>query len=142
MPVVVLDTNVLFANASSRDTYHGQASKIVRAIDHGDLPDAVVTDYVAAETLNLTREKLGSAIATGMLDRLVEASHFEIVHLPQTDFTAAQALFRKHDALSFVDATIAAYMRREGIEYLYSFDDDLDAVTGVTRLATADNPFE
>ena len=32
-------------------------------------------------------------------------------------------------------------MEREGIEYLYSFDDDFDALDGVTRLDTADNPF-
>ena len=30
-------------------------------------------------------------------------------------------------------------MEREGIEYLYSFDDDFDALDGVTRLDTADN---
>lgn len=32
-------------------------------------------------------------------------------------------------------------MERENIEYLYSFDDDFDALENVTRLATADNPF-
>jgi len=32
-------------------------------------------------------------------------------------------------------------MEREGIEYLYSFDDDFDALDAVTRLNTADNPF-
>ena len=32
-------------------------------------------------------------------------------------------------------------MEREGIEYLYSFDDDFDSLDAVTRLNTADNPF-
>jgi hypothetical protein len=32
-------------------------------------------------------------------------------------------------------------MRRTGIEYLYSFDDDFDALGWITRLDTADNPF-
>ncbi len=32
-------------------------------------------------------------------------------------------------------------MQREGIEYRYSFDDDFDAVEGVTRLETPENPF-
>jgi predicted nucleic acid-binding protein len=57
------------------------------------------------------------------------------------DFNAAQALFRQYPALSFVDTTIAAYMKREEIEYLYSFDDDFDAVDGLTRLDIAANPF-
>jgi predicted nucleic acid-binding protein len=141
MAVALLDTNVLFASASSRDEYHDRAREIVRGIDHGDLPEAIVTNYVVAETLNLSGEKLGADAANQMLDRLIEGTHFEIVHAPKADFNAAQALFRRYGELSFVDSTIAAYMDREDVEYLYSFDDDFDAVTNLTRLGTADNPF-
>ena len=142
MAVAILDTNVLFASASSRDEYHAPGREIVRAIDHGELPEVVVTNYIVAETLNLTRERLGSDTATGLLDRLLEAAHFEIVSAPQTDFTAAQAIFRQYPTLSFVDATIVAYMQREGIEYLYSFDPDFDRVTEISRLATPTDPFQ
>jgi len=141
MAVAFLDTNVLFASASSRDEYHDRAREIVRGIDHGDLPEAIVTNYVVAETLNLSGEKLGADAANQMLDRLLEGAHFEIVHAPKADFNAAQALFRRYGELSFVDSTIAAYMQREGIEYLYSFDDDFDVIEDITRLKTADNPF-
>lgn len=141
MPVALLDTNVLFASASARDDYHDRAQEIVRGIDHGELPDAVVTNYVLTETLNLTGEKLGPGAANGMLDRLIEGTHFEIDHAPKADFNAAQALFRRYEELSFVDSTIAAYMQRKDINYLYSFDDDFDALDGVTRMDTADNPF-
>jgi predicted nucleic acid-binding protein len=141
MAVALLDTNVLFASASSRDEYHDRAREIVRGIDHGDLPEAIVTNYVVAETLNLSGEKLVADAANQMLDRLIEGTHFEIVHAPKADFNAAQALFRRYGELSFVDSTIAAYMDREDVEYLYSFDDDFDAVTNLTRLGTADSPF-
>lgn len=141
MPVALLDTNVLFASASARDTYHDPALTIVREIDHGTLPEAIVTNYVLAETLNLTREKLSPDVANQLLDRLIAGAYFEIVHAPKTDFNAAQALFRQYSELSFVDATIAAYMNRENIEYLYSFDGDFDAVEWITRLETVDNPF-
>lgn len=141
MPVALLDTNVLFASASARDDYHDRAQEIVRGIDHGELPDAVVTNYVLTETLNLTGEKLGPGAANEMLDRFIEGTHFEIDHAPKADFNAAQALFRRYEELSFVDSTIAAYMQRKDINYLYSFDDDFDALDGVTRMDTADNPF-
>ena len=141
MAVALLDTNVLLASASSRDEYHDRAREIVRGIDHGDLPEAIVTNYVVAETLNLSGEKLVADAANQMLDRLIEGTHFEIVHAPKADFNAAQALFRRYGELSFVDSTIAAYMDREDVEYLYSFDDDFDAVTNLTRLGTADSPF-
>lgn len=141
MAVALVDTNVLFASASAGDQYHDRARKIVRGIDHGELPDAIVTNYVVAETLNLTREHLGADAATKLLDKLIEGAHFEVEHAPKADFTASQALFRQFAELSFVDSTVAAYMQREEIEYLYSFDDDFDAVPELTRLETADNPF-
>ena len=119
MPVALLDTNVLFASASARDDYHERAQEIVRGIDHGDLPDVIVTNYVIAETLTLTGEKLGPAAANEMLDRLIKAAHFEIDHAPKTDFNAAQALFHRYGEMSFVDSTIAAYMERADIAYLY-----------------------
>ncbi|MDL0134747.1 type II toxin-antitoxin system VapC family toxin [Halobacterium salinarum] len=141
MAVALLDTNVLFASASARDEYHEPAREIVRGIDHGDLPDAIVTNYVVAETLNLARERLGPGPANELLDRLIAGAHFEIVHAPQADFNAAQAIFRRYPDLSFVDASIVAYMNRDDIDYLYSFDDGFDGVDGLTRLDTADNPF-
>jgi predicted nucleic acid-binding protein len=141
MPVALLDTNVLFASASARDEYHDEGLAIVRAVDHGELPEAVVTNYVVAETLNLVRKKLGPDTAKEMLDRLIEGAHFEVEHAPQADFNAAQALFRRYPELSYVDATIAAYMEREGVDYVYSFDEDFDAVDTITRLETPDNPY-
>ena len=141
MAAALLDTNVLFGSVSARDEYHNPAVEIIGGIDHGDLPKAIVTNYVAAEILDLTGEKLGPDVANRLLDRLVRGAHFDIVDVPQSDFTAAQPIFRQYPELSFVDATIAAYMQREGIEYLYSFDDDFDGVEGLVRLSTADNPF-
>ncbi|MFC6952447.1 type II toxin-antitoxin system VapC family toxin [Halorubellus litoreus] len=140
MPVL-LDTNVLFATASAGDVHHDTASEIVVGIDHGDLPTGIVTNYVVAETLNLTREKLGPDAANALLDRLIEGAHFEIRHAAQADFTAAQALFRRYPSLSFVDATIVAVAQRTGEEYLYSFDDDFDRVETVTRLASPTDPY-
>ena len=141
MAVALVDTNVLFAAASARDTYHDHASDIIRGIDHGELPAAIVTNYVVAETLNLATTKLSPEAATDLLNRLVAGSHFNITQTAQTDFNAAQPIFRQYDQLSFVDSILVAYMQRADIEYLYSFDDDFDAIDDVTRLASATNPF-
>lgn len=141
MAVAIVDTNVLFATSSARDEYHERARAIVRGIDHGDLPEADVTDYVVAETLNLVGKKIAPQMANEVIDRLIEGAHFEVLHTPQSDFRRGQALFRRYPDLSFVDATIAACMQRKDVEYLYSFDDDFDVLDHITRLTTADNPF-
>jgi predicted nucleic acid-binding protein len=140
MPVVV-DSNILIGQRLARDQYHERATEIVRAIDHGDLPTAYVTNYVLGEVLNVLGRRAGHDAAVATLDTLVESAGFEIVHLPKADFTSGQALYRQYPNLTFVDALTTAYMQREGIEYVYSFDDDFDAVEDVTRLDTPDNPF-
>ena len=61
---------------------HERGQHILRGIDHGDLPNVIVTNYVAAEVLNSTREKLGAGTANGMLDRLVGGIHFGVEHAP------------------------------------------------------------
>lgn len=141
MATALLDTNVLFAFRSKYDQYHEPATEILTAIDAGRLPASRVTNYVVAESLSLIGERATQDVAAETLDFLVEGSGFEICHATQSDFTSGQALFRQYPDLTFVDATTVAYMQREDIEYIYSFDDDFDAVEGVTRLNTAINPF-
>jgi predicted nucleic acid-binding protein len=141
MAVAVVDTGVLVGMADADDEHHDTAMEIVRAMDHGDLPTGQVTNYIALETLNWIHNRKRHQKAVETYERLNQSAGFEVLHAAQKDFTSALTLFQTYEGLSFGDATIAAYMEREGIEYLYSFDDDFDAVEGVTRLETADNPF-
>jgi predicted nucleic acid-binding protein len=51
-------------------------------------------------------------------------------------------VFETISRLSLADALLVAAMTTDDIEYCYSFDDDFDGIDGVTRLATASNPYE
>lgn len=73
--------------------------------------------------------------------RLSESAGFELVPTPRTDFHRAVEFIETDETIAFGDATIAAYMDRTGIEYLYAFDEDFDSLREFTRLASADNPF-
>jgi len=141
MAVAVVDTGILVGMADVEDEHHDTAMEIVRGMDHGDLPTGRVTNYIALETLNWIHNRKRHEKAVETYERLNQSAGFEILHAAQKDFTSALSLFQTYDSLSFGDATIAAYMQRENIEYLYSFDDDFDAIEGLTRLETADNPF-
>lgn len=142
MPRALVDTTVLFAAAYRRDTTHEDGQTIVRAVDDGSLPEAVVLDYVLAETLNGLTTHAGHAAAVDFLDRLEENARFHIERLTADGLATAKALFRRHEPFSFVDACVVAYMQVEGLGYLYAFDDDFDAVADVYRLDTATNPYE
>lgn len=141
MAVAVIDTGVLVGMVDSDDEHHDVAMEIVRGMDHGDLPTARVTNYVALETLNWIHNRKRHEKAVETYERLNQSAGFDVLHAAQKDFTNAVTLFGTYEGLSFGDATIAAYMQREEIEHLYSFDDDFDTIQGITRLETPDNPF-
>ena len=141
MAVAVIDTGVLVAMADSDDEQHDVAMGIVRRIDHGDLPTARVTNYVALETLNWIHGRKRHETAVETYERLNRSAGLELLHAAQKDFAEAVNLFQTYAGLSFGDATTVAYMQREEIEYIYSFDDDFDTIRGLSRLETPANPF-
>lgn len=142
MAAVCVDSNVLIAFASRRDANHEQAANILNGIDDGELPSARLTNYVIAETLGYIHARHRHTTAVDLYSRLKTGTAFELVHQPKVDFAGAEQLFHDRTQLSFVDAALVAYMQRVGLDYLYSFDDDFDAVQDLHRLDTAVNPYQ
>ncbi|WP_254543950.1 type II toxin-antitoxin system VapC family toxin [Halomarina pelagica] len=142
MAVAVVDSNVLidYKNTGAGDR-HDRAEDIVRGMDADELPTGRVTNYTLLETLNWIHERQRHDIAVDLHRRLADSAGFELVHCAQKDFHRAVDLFETYEGLAFGDATIAAYMEREDIEYLYSFDGDFDTLGWVMRLDTPENPY-
>ena len=142
MPDAIVDSNVVFAYRSKRDQYHEHGTAIVRGMDDGTLPRGHVTNYTLPEILNPILKRAGYEYAVETLDFLNESRGFRIQHLTQEDFTRGTVLFNRERGVEITDSILVAYMERVGIEYIYSFDDDFDRFDGITRLTTADNPFD
>jgi hypothetical protein len=142
MPRALVDTTVLFAGAYRRDSAHEDALSILRGVDAAELPEAVVLDYVLAETLNGLTTHATHEAAVDFLERIEENSRFHVDSLTADAFATAKALFQRHEPFSFVDACVVADMQAEGFGYLYAFDDDFDTATDVYWLDTATNPYQ
>ncbi|ELZ09932.1 hypothetical protein C479_10175 [Halovivax asiaticus JCM 14624] len=142
MPRALVDTSVLFAAAYRQDGAHEAGLPILAGIDDGSLPEAVVIDYVLAETLTGLVTHVGHEAAVDLLDRIEENARFHIGSLSTDALATGKALFRRHEPLSFVDACLVAYMQTEGLGYLYAFDDDFDVAEDVYRLDMATNPYD
>jgi hypothetical protein len=136
----VVDANVLIAARLERDEYHEQARKLTTGIDRLELPRGIVLSSVLEEVINLINVHASHARASETLDGLIESSGFEMVHISATDLDLGQTLFRRYEGLSLTDAVVAAWMQRNGVQFLYSFDDDFDALEEITRLETAHDP--
>ncbi|PSQ52555.1 VapC toxin family PIN domain ribonuclease [Halobacteriales archaeon SW_8_65_20] len=141
MPATVIDSNVLIDYKDTGGDRHERAETLVRGFDSSTLPTARVTNYVLLETLNWIHERRRHDIALDLQHRLTDSAGFELINAAQKDFHRAVELFETYETLAFGDATIAAYMERTDLEYLYSFDDDFDQLNWITRLDTAENPF-
>ncbi|WP_408958769.1 type II toxin-antitoxin system VapC family toxin [Natrinema sp. 74] len=142
MARAVVDANVIIGARLSRDQNHERAAAISKGFDSGSLPTAYVLTDVLEEVINYLQARSTHEVAVRTLDAILESSGFEIVHTPKRDIDAGRSLFRKYEPLSLTDAVIAASMQRQELEYLYSFDDGFDAVDDVSRITTADSPFE
>jgi len=144
MPAVAIDSNVLLAARNENAERHGTARGIVRRIDRGELPRARVVTYVLPEVLHPLQKRFRKEVAVETLEWLRESRGFTIVHVAKGTHSDGERLYRLHEAggPEWVDALIAAYMSEAGLEYVYSFDDDLDSFDGITRLTDPDDPFE
>lgn len=140
MPQAVIDANVLIAARLARDQHHDRALKLATAFDSGDLLPCYVPSDVLQEVMNYLQARSTHDQAVETLDALVESSGYEIVQTSTHDFDAGRSVFRVYEGLSLTDAIIVAFMQRTGIEYIYSFDDDFDAVDDITRLDTPVGP--
>lgn len=141
MATALLDSNVLIGARIVSDQHHETAHAITTRIDDGDFPTGRIPDDVLSEALNYLHTRAENEVAIETLDAIQASVDLEVDGTTKTDFDAGRSLFRQYEGLSFTDAVIVAYMRRTGIDYLYSFDDDFDAVDEITRLGTATDPF-
>jgi predicted nucleic acid-binding protein len=141
MQEAIVDSNVVFGARMKRDQYHEQAKPLVEAMDEGNLPQGIVTNYGLPEILNPIQKKAGDVPAKETLQFLTESGGFRIRHLAQADFTRGRALYKRTEEVEITDTITVAYMQRQGLEYIYSFDDDFDEFDDITRLNSDENPF-
>lgn len=141
MPEVVVDANVVYAERMERDQWHEEGTEIVRAMDRGDLPRGQITNYALPEILNPIQKRAGDDRAVETLTLLTKSGGFRIRYIAQEDFDRGCALFRRTSEVELPDLITVAYMRRVGLEFIYSFDEDFDRFDDITRLTTPDNPF-
>ena len=142
MADAVLDTTVLYAAADRSDAWHEEGLPVLGGVDDGTPPDGLIVEYVLGETLNGLVRNLSHEFAVDYLDRTEANDRFEVGRLTADAYATGKDVFRRHDALSLVDGLIVGYMRDRDLEYLYTFDRGFDAVDGIARLSTPENPFE
>lgn len=131
----LIDTAVFIAAYFPKEAHHKDAKEIVTAIHTQRIREALITDYILDETVTFVRARAGAEASKKVLDTLLSSPNLELLKINKNHFEAGIAFFKRYNKLSFTDATTVAIMKDKGINLIYSFDSDFDAVPGIARMA-------
>jgi predicted nucleic acid-binding protein len=134
MPPLYLDSSALIAYFNKDDEFHESACEII----DNEFTNLGLTlyssDVTVLELQYVLWRKLGNEVAIEKTQGVMEAEDICVLSTSTDDILRELEIFKRYPMPSF-DALICAVMRREGIEFLLSFDRrHFDAVESITRV--------
>lgn len=133
MKQILIDSSALLALVDASDQHHEPAAVFARAN-----PTAMyyLPDTIFAETMVLTKARLGAKAAIELGERLMESRHFVIIYLTADDRRMTWDIFRRYadKHWSYVDCSIMAMTQRLEITEVLSFDHHFDQMPEIFRV--------
>ena len=139
MTRAALDSNVLIAGHLRRDEDHDHGRALLEAIADGDLPRLSVPVSVLHETVNYVYVRSTDEAAWELFEVVLAESNLDVLRDDRETLETGRTVFGRYEEPSPTDSVIVASFGDGG--YVYPFDDDFDAVDGLTRLDAPVNPF-
>lgn len=132
MTQIYLDASALIAYFTKEDEFHESACEIIESTELS--LNLFTSDVTVLELQYVLWRKIGTEVAIEKTQGVMEAEDICVLSTGTEDIFSELEIFKRYPMPSF-DALICAVMRREGIEYLLSFDRrHFDAVDGITRV--------
>jgi predicted nucleic acid-binding protein len=135
--VAVVDSNVLYGWRNANDQYHSRSNDIVDESKNERFPTLHIPDVFYVETVKHVHNELGYDETLDTVEMIRDAPQFSVIVLGEQDYNLGRALLRYHREIELPDAIATAYMRREQIEHVYSFDGGFDQFDDLTQLNAA-----
>lgn len=133
MAQIVVDSGALLALVNSRDKYHQPAAQFVKARISRTY---IVPETIFAETMVLTKARLGSEAAIMLGEQLQQSQHFQLVALTEADKALTWQIFCRYadKDWSYVDCSLWAIAQRLRLIQVFSFDHHLAQMVGLQRV--------
>ena len=135
---IFIDSGVFVALLNKRDKKHPQANKLLRKLKDNSFGMRVTTDYVLDEVITTlwarTHRKDIIIKAYRMIRQTPPFVHFKFFSQEWLDLAWEKWQdFAKwpEKPLSFTDCTILAFMEREKVSFLASFDSEFDGLVTI-----------
>ena len=120
---VFVDSNVLIAALRSEDTLHQQAIKTIVALEQ-QAEAMVISNLIFLEVVTILSQRVSRSVAVKAGNDLLLHPLVEMIHVTETLQTDTWQIFTaaKNKNISFVDCSIMAVMKAEGVKDLLTFD--------------------
>ena len=122
--MIVVDSTIWNAAKSKRDKMHIPATKILENVMTGTYGKPLITDYIVDEVLTWLNARATHELAVEAADFFFQGGQVEVIKVDWAIIREAYELFKKHDFLSFTDATTCVLLDAYKIRAVATFDDD------------------
>lgn len=133
MKQFLVDSGALLAMIDAEDEHHAAAAPFARA---NATAIFYLPDTVFAETMVLSKARLGAKPAVELGNRIMESPHFLVVYLTAEDRRITWDIFSRYTDKdwSYVDCSILAVARRLQVSEVFAFDHHFDQMAELTRV--------
>lgn len=130
---LMIDSGALLALIDRRDQHHVAAAQFFHAQNAASY---VVPETIFAETMTLTKARLGARAAITLGERMMQSRSFSLVVLSEVDRQHTWNIFTRYSdkAWSYVDCSVLAVARRLQITTVFAFDQHFDQMAELRRL--------
>jgi predicted nucleic acid-binding protein len=120
---IFVDSNYFVALFNSSDTLYPKALKIAKKIDEEGI-SLTISNLIFLEIVTVLSQKRGKRVAIEVGEYLLSNPKITLIHIDELLQEQTWNVFKqiKNKDISFVDCSIIAAMKSEGIDELLTFD--------------------
>jgi predicted nucleic acid-binding protein len=132
--VIVLDSTFLIAYHNARDVHHAAAARTMVGIVGGEWGKIALLEYVFLEIVTVLKLRLSASAAEEVGELLLDSREVDFV--PCSDFFSEtfSTFIKERASLSFTDAAIVAFARRNAKGRVATFDSDFRSIKGIVAV--------
>jgi len=121
---IFVDTDAFVALIKKNDSNHIKAKNIFHKLQ-GIAIEFTTSNYVFSETITIVSQKINHPTAVRYIDAMLSSENiFDIKRVDETIEDLAISIFKDQTSknISFVDCTNMAFVRKIGLNGIFSFD--------------------
>lgn len=123
MDEIFVDSNVFIALSNEKDTLHHQSLRVATKLEEANVP-LVISNLIFSEVVTILSQRVTKTVSIRAGKKILESPTVKMIFIDEYLHSPSWQIFQEisRKDMSFVDCSILAVMRAEGIQKLLTFD--------------------